>query len=376
MDLTFNCPDTVLMLGNESEHMTDSQLNSAARFAAKLGFKAITFKVGDGNIRYRNAHETLQAINAVNDTGMGAMPFIYIYGPKFGDAQIKLEASIITEIADTAFGEVVVDMESEWNNNPRACGLLRDGLKSFVDSKHSLIISTWADPVQQGWVQNIQELNPVVEKYGAWSPQQYSLWLLQQEHQLITMKGDIFPEANMMVDPIAVAAQASSKRHKSFWVWYYVSVESMQNLARTVIQTFVKGEETHVIPVVPKPVTPITPKPVTVPTTPVVQPPVTPVVPTSDDWLNSAIQEGEKIVEDVVDDPEVQKEVVGTAEDILLQLASGKPDYPHIVVEAWDTVESIALRAGVDAEHVLNLNPGLEELLKQGLDSVGKLVKI
>lgn len=376
MDLSFNCPDTVLMLGNESEHMTDSQLNSAARFAAKLGFKGITFKVGDGNIRYRNAHETLQAINAVNDTGMGAMPFIYIYGPKFGDSQIKLEADIITEIADTAFGEVVVDMESEWNNNPRACALLRDELvkEGFATSRHTLIISTWADPVQQGWVQNILELNPIVEKYGAWSPQQYSLWLLQQEAQLHQAKGDIFPEANMMVDPVEVAKQASAKRHKSLWIWYYVSVESMQNLARVVLQTFVKGEETHVIPAVKpsKPVTPIVPKPVTVP----VSQPITPIVPSLDDWLNSALEVTEKVGTAVVEDTQIQQEAVSTAEEILTQLATGDTNYRQLEVEAWDTVESIALRAGVDAEHVLNLNPGLEELLKTGLDSVGKLVKI
>src|SRR6266446_2027725 len=208
MDLTFNTPDTVLMLGNESEHMTHHQLVTVARFTAKLGFHAITFKVGDGTIGYRSVDDTLQALHAINDTGMGAMPFIYIYGPKFGDNQIKAEAKLISELADKAFGTVVVDMEVEWNNHPNACKLLASELKSFVASHHSLIISTWADPIQQGWVQNILELNPVVEKYGAWSPMQYSLWLSQQEQQLHSAKGDIFPEVNMMGDPVPVAAKA------------------------------------------------------------------------------------------------------------------------------------------------------------------------
>ncbi len=375
MDLTFNTPDTVLMLGNESEHMTHAQLVTAARFGAKLGFHGITFKVGDGTIGYRSVSDTVQAIHAINDTGMGAMPFIYIYGPKFGDNQIKAEAKLITELADRAFGTVVVDMESEWNNHPNSCKLFASELKSFVASKHSLIISTWADPVQQGWTQNILELNPVVEKYGAWSPQQYSLWLVQQEAQLHQAKGDIFPEANMMVDPLAVAQQASLKRHKSLWIWYYHSVESMQLLAKSVLQVFVKGEETHVIPVVkpPKPVTPIVPKPVVlVPP----QPPVTPIVSTIDDWINSALKDTAEVFNAVVEDPQVQKEALGTAEEILSQLASGSTDYRKMELEAYDTLENIALRAGVDASHVLELNPGIEELLKDGINSLGKLVKI
>ena len=364
MDLTFNCPDTVLMLGNESEHMSDAQLVSAARFAAKLGFRAITFKVGDGTIRYRNAKEVETTIDAINNTGMGALPFLYIYGPRFSDTQIKQEAAIIQELADDASDTVVVDMESEWNNNPRACALLRDSLKSFMDNKRSLVISTWADPVQQGWVQNIVELNPLVEKYGAWSPQQYSIWLAQQEAQLHNAKGDIFPEVNMMVEPLAVAKQASLKRHKSLWVWYYQSVESMQLLAKSVVQTFVKGEETHVIPVAKPPVTPIVSKPV-------VTPPVTPqpdILQEAESWLNSgpvqaAVKDVEQVASDLVNNPGVQKDVEGTALEALQALITH--DYSYIInVNTANNLEDLGYQLGVEVEHILKLNPVLVFPLK------------
>ncbi len=181
-DLAANCGRFVLFVGTEAYTWSTGDYTTAAKNARALGFDTICVKVADGAIKWYKDPTILKGFrDAVHAEGCGFLGFQYCYGPKFGNAQIEAEAVVAKEIAGVCGNIVVLDLEEEWNGN----GAAAQGLANqFAGSNVDIILSTWADPVEQDWTTVVRALDPVV---SAWGPQEYTVWLTQQEAEFTAL---------------------------------------------------------------------------------------------------------------------------------------------------------------------------------------------
>lgn len=221
-----NCSDVssrighaLLFIGNECRSWSLAQFADAARRARDLGFDGIVPKRADGELKwYGNLSAEKQA---VEEQGVKYIPFLYAYGPKFGNTQIERECALIAEI-QAACGVCVVDMEVEWNGNVMAAQYFVQCMKQHPSG--TLIISTWGDPVQQRWTGVVQALNPIVT---AWWPQLYSNWLAAQYHQFSDLQVsciqptvDLSKEAGAN-NPVDIVSALTRRRCTTISVWEY-----------------------------------------------------------------------------------------------------------------------------------------------------------
>ena len=216
----------VLFVGTEAYRWTVADFSKAAKNARALGVDTLCIKRADGGIKwYQTAGHLALERQACLSEGVGFVPFMYNYGPHFGDTQILLEANVAIEMMDTCDGLVCLDLEVEWNGNGPAAQRLCDLLKP-ASARGDIIVSTWADPVQQNWVGVIQALNPVV---SAWGPQEYTNWLSAQELQFTehgVNANKLWPELDITHlysynTPLTVFHDAVTRGHGSIWLWEY-----------------------------------------------------------------------------------------------------------------------------------------------------------
>lgn len=251
----------VLFIGTECQYWAVSDFAKAAANARAMGFDTIAPKRADGGIRWYGTpgHLALER-QAVLAAGCGYLPFMYCYGPALGYAQINYEVTVAKEIAAACDGLVCMDLEVEWDGQTTYAQNYAAALQNFPGD---IILSTWADPIQQNWLGVIQAFNPVV---SAWGPQQYTLWLALQEGQLTSdgvPSGKIFPEIDMVDlfgganDPLTVMHDAVNRGHGSVWVWEYLGALGNPNLAKAI--TALLGSKPSPLPPTP------TGKPVTLP---------------------------------------------------------------------------------------------------------------
>ncbi len=234
---------TVVFVGNESEFWGAADIASAARRARVLGIDSLCVKRADGTRKWYSSPEQIAAeYKAAHEAGMGYIPIMYCYGPRFGMNYITEECAILREMQravasaePTGTGFACADMEIEWDNNPlaaqRFCGLMQK-------SPFLLYITTWADPVQQGWLEVARRLDPCAD---AWVPQQYNDWLAAQSNQLgeISVK-PIFPAVDVTNEfgvnhPVAIAQTAAQRRPASVWLWEYVPVMANRQLTQNIV---------------------------------------------------------------------------------------------------------------------------------------------
>lgn len=227
----------VLFVGVECQYWTVADFGKCARNARAMGYDTISPKRADGGIKWYQTpgHMALER-QACLAVGVGYLPFMYCYGPALAAGQIELEVAVAQEMANVCDGMVCMDLEVEWNGQVAAAQELARALKGF---KGDIILSTWADPVQQDWLGVIWALNPVV---SAWGPQEYTTWLTLQESQL-TNDGvpfdKLFPELDMVDlfaganNPLSAMQTAVNRGHGSIWVWEYLGAMNNPNLART-----------------------------------------------------------------------------------------------------------------------------------------------
>src|SRR5256885_15747670 len=124
-DLAVKTGSKVLFIGTEAYGWQVADYVKAAQNARHFGFDTISPKVADGQLKWYKTPANLTAIrNAVLAQGCGFLPFHYIYGPRFGDDQIRAEAAVAKEIASLCDGLVCLDMEVEWNGKVDAVKLL------------------------------------------------------------------------------------------------------------------------------------------------------------------------------------------------------------------------------------------------------------
>jgi len=157
-------------VGIESEHWTREQIISAAARIRTFGYDTLVLKVADGGIRwYDDVQQLSQLHHDVNAVGTGLALYQYCYGPLFGPQQITAEAAIANEIA-TISNFPILDMETEYDNQPTAAAEFARQLDGHF------VVSTWADPTQQGW-DGVAAALWDSGKIAEFWPQEYSRWL-------------------------------------------------------------------------------------------------------------------------------------------------------------------------------------------------------
>lgn len=277
----------VLFIGVECQNWSVADFAKAAANARALGFDTIAPKRADGGIRWYGTpgHLALERQAALS-AGCGYLPFMYCYGPALGSAQLGYEVAVAKEIASVCDGLVCLDLEIEWDGQVAYAQNFAAALKNFPGD---IILSTWADPIQQNWLGVIQALNPVV---SAWGPQQYTLWLGLQEGQLTSdgvPSAKIFPEIDMVDmfgganDPLTIMHEAVNRGHGSVWVWEYLGALSNPNLAKAI--TTLLGSKPAPLPIAP------VGKPTTVPPVKLPQPNHT----STQAWQNYTIESGDSL---------------------------------------------------------------------------------
>lgn len=218
----------ICFIGNECEHWSLNDFVSAARRLRALGFDSMAPKKSDGTIKfYSGPGQIVTEYHAVTGEGVGYIPVGYSYGPRFGLGFVNQECDVFLEmtqaIANARNGEgfVIADMEVEYDNRPDAC----ERFTHCMLGKSGLLgVTTWADPVQQGWDANIKALLPCV---NAWIPQQYNSWLGSQTAQLLHDGAiNIEPAVDLSQEfgannQTLLIRQAKARGETGIWFWDY-----------------------------------------------------------------------------------------------------------------------------------------------------------
>lgn len=262
---------SVIFIGNECQFWTVADFVAAARIAQSLGIDTICPKRGNGTERWYGEPAHLAAeYQAVHAIGMGYLPFAYCYGPRFGLAFVDQECAILREmqtaiasVEPTHTGFVCADLEAEWNNRP-------DAAQRFVaamrDKAGILYLTTWGDPVQQGWSAVISALRECVD---AWLPQQYSDWLAAQEGEFAGIDAMIIePVIDLTSEfgsnhPLIIVQEAMRRGQTTIWLWEYTVALANRQLTQDIAHVLHQQPVTSPVP--PPPIlTPVQPQPIPV----------------------------------------------------------------------------------------------------------------
>jgi hypothetical protein len=250
-----NCEDMARELGRvtlfinqtDSHKWGLSELDHAAVWARAHGVDTLAMKRADGTNKWYQDIAKEKALCAAR--GVGYVPYLYSYGPRFGERQIAEECALAKEMGDAAGGLVCIDLESEWNSADSV--RYSDGLSAVEVFSRQLapwhgrvVLSTWGDPYQQDWRGVASGIASVV---NAWGPQEYSDWLTSQEYQLRTLGATcIQPEFDLSSEfgtnhVEAEVRIAVARGHGSVWLWEYESAVHNPTLVRAVVALMAKA---------------------------------------------------------------------------------------------------------------------------------------
>lgn len=160
--------------------------------------------------------------------GCGYIPFVYCYGPQFGDQQILNECTLLMDMQEEIEavrkgpGFVCADLEAEWNGNTHAATVFANAMKA---QPGTLYLTTWANPVEQAWGAMLPVFKPVVH---AFVPQQYTDWLATRSFEFAGLPMqpavDLAPEFGT-VHPVLIADQAAKEGDPAVWMWEYTTID-------------------------------------------------------------------------------------------------------------------------------------------------------
>ncbi len=225
---------SVLFIANECAAWQPADFAAAARRAQQLGIDTIAPKRANGTERWYGDASRLKAeSDAVRAEGVGYLPFSYCYGPAFGLGFVDAECGILAEMM-TTLGFACADLEVEWDNRPDAAARFNARMSPVPGL---LYLTTWADPVQQGWASVTRALAPCV---NAWIPQQYSDWLAAQSQQLISLgETTIQPAIDITSEfganhPADIALQAAQRGETTIWLWEYLPAMANRQLTQQI----------------------------------------------------------------------------------------------------------------------------------------------
>lgn len=228
----------LLFLGVDTRSWSLAQFQNAARFARAHGVDCLLIKTSDGTNRWYGGMPGWRDIrNTILAQGVGAIPYIYAYGGKFGalDAEIDI---MIAHMQDTHI--VCMDAEAEWNGQIQWASHLCARMKSVPGT---FLVSTWGDPSVQNWSGVIAALSPCVTVF---MPQQYNnhlatFWTEFGAHGAIWLQ----PSLNMTQefganDPVRIAGAAAAQRHTAISIWHYDTALANPGLLDAIYAAFPK----------------------------------------------------------------------------------------------------------------------------------------
>lgn len=231
------CGKVVLFIGTECKDWTPEQFAEAARWARQHKVDTICPKRADGSIKWYGTADQLAAErHAVLDEGCGYLPFIYNYGPRFGDHQVRDECAVMQEIMHVCNGDVCADLETEWDGQYHAGDLFASIMRPVPGL---LYLTTWADPVQHNF-----PVRQIAQCVNAWIPQDYDNWLVACENQQITTGmsirfGALDLSQEFGANNVVANAQAMRARgHLSLWLWEYEMARNNPKLFDQVVAAF------------------------------------------------------------------------------------------------------------------------------------------
>lgn len=226
----------VLFIGNECQGWQPGDFAAAAKRARGLGVDTLCPKRADGSIRWYGDVARLEAESAaVHAAGCGYIPMAYCYGPAYGVQQIDDETAVLAEFLN-ALGFGVADLEVEWDGRPDAAAQFN---QRMLPVPGMLYLTTWADPVEQGWADVVRALAPCV---NAWVPQQYNDWLGAQRVQEIALgESHIEPALDLSQEfganhPASIAQSARNAGAGTLWLWeYLLACGAQRQLAQRIV---------------------------------------------------------------------------------------------------------------------------------------------
>lgn len=228
----------LLFLGISTYSWSIDQFRQAAQFAKAHGVDSLIVKVADGvNEWYGGIANTNAICDAIKAEGVGVIPYVYSYGNKLGalDAEIDIMLAYMRDC-----GIVCVDMEEEWNGQVQWAQHLCSRIQPIAGT---FMVSTWANPSGQDWLDVIQALAPCTTVF---MPQQYNNYLATFWAEF-GASGAIWlqPTINLTQDfgandPVAIAAAAYAQRHTAISVWHYETAVANPALLDAVYAAFPK----------------------------------------------------------------------------------------------------------------------------------------
>ena len=121
-------------------------------------------------------------VNHIRASGLDCLPYGYYY-----DVSPTERASIPFFLAK--HGKYCLNLEAEWDGNPSdKIGTLATTLENIPGE---LWVSTWANPAEHDWLDNIRTLDPYV---SVWMPEEYNDSLTTKRlSQFPTVQGKVCP---------------------------------------------------------------------------------------------------------------------------------------------------------------------------------------
>jgi hypothetical protein len=228
----------LLFLGIETNNWQISQFTQAARFARAHGTDCLLVKVADGGNRWYGSMQGWRNIRqAILHEGVGAIPYTYSYGNKFGALDTEIDY-LIAYMQDC--GIVCGNFEIEWNNQ---VGWARHLCQRMQPVPGTFLCSTWANPSIQGWLGVVAAMSPCV---NAFMPQQYNNSLAKYWGEF-GAHGASFLQPTVCLtnefgvnDPVAITKNAKNQGHTAISVWHYGTAVQNPRLLDAVFSAFPK----------------------------------------------------------------------------------------------------------------------------------------
>lgn len=145
-----------------------------------------------------------KVLDWITSAGLDVLPYGYFYGVSPEELHFAL-ASLET------FGKFCMNCEGTWDNNTTFASTALSVLKNHPGE---LWISTWANPVDHHWTENISILNPIVQ---VWMPEEYGdANVARRLSQFPIVAGHIFPTYEINSNTISLT---SITDNPSLWEW-------------------------------------------------------------------------------------------------------------------------------------------------------------
>lgn len=172
-----------LFTGIETANWQLADFGKLADFCKVNGVDTVVLKIWEitQGEWYKNIGGPDTPIDLLKNEGLTVLPYGYFYGDS---PQPEIDA-ILHYL--NRYGVFCVDAEGSFNNNTKIDLFIPE----LENHPGTLYLSTWANPVTQGWSTNIGKLDPVVD---VWMPQVYSDFLVKEMYsQFPKVQGKIEP---------------------------------------------------------------------------------------------------------------------------------------------------------------------------------------